>query len=365
MKILRTPDEYFKVVTDFNYEPCYTNIKTKDGSELRIHHIDEGPRDGPILLAMHGQPVWCYLYSRMLPFLTEAGIRVIAPDLPGYGKSDKPASIDDYSYQNQVDWMVSWLQKNDFKNLTFFGQDWGGLIGLRMIAEDPDRFTRVAMGNTGLPYNPNTPKEVVDRVKKFRSSGKKITLFSVAAALNKMDSKSLSVDKKEKHHPATKFMYWQKFTWETKNLPIGMINAMQMDKVFKSKFSTLIHYVLQRIGLEKISPFYSYLMKVYEAPFPNSSYKMGPRAMPSHVPTIPDQSLEAQKKAREFFKKSDKPFLSVFAGDDPVTNGIEKDVLEMAPNAKSAPHIGGGHFFQWTRPKQLSDVLINFMKEKK
>ena len=365
MKILRTPDECFKVVTDFNFEPCYTNIKTEDGSELRIHHIDEGPRDGPILLAMHGQPVWCYLYSRMLPFLTEAGIRVIAPDLPGYGKSDKPASIDDYSYQNQVDWMVSWLQKNDFKNLTFFGQDWGGLIGLRMIAEDPDRFTRVAMGNTGLPYNPNTPKDVVDKVKKFRSSNKKITLFSVGAALNKMDGKSLSADKKEKHHPATKFMYWQKFTWETKNLPIGMINAMQMDKVFKSKFSTLTHYVLQMVGLEKISPFYSYLMKVYEAPFPNSSYKMGTRAMPSHVPTIPDQSLEAQKKAREFFKKSDKPFLSVFAGDDPITNEIEKDVLEMAPNAKSAPHIGGGHFFQWTRPKQLSDVLINFMKEKK
>ena len=92
-------------------------------------------------------------------------------------------------------------------------------------------------------------------------------------------------------------------------------------------------------------------------------HKMGPRAMLSHVPTIPDHSLEAQKKLENFLK-SDKPFLSVSAGDDPVTNGIEK-ILEMAPNAKSAPHIGGGHFFQWTRPKQLSDVLINFMKEKK
>ena len=363
MKILRTPDESFKVVTDFTYEPCYTTIKTKNGNELRIHHIDEGPRDGPILLAMHGQPVWCYLYSRMIPFLTAAGIRVIAPDLPGYGKSDKPASRDDYSYQNQVDWMVSWLQKNDFKNLTFFGQDWGGLIGLRMIAEDPDRFIRIAMGNTGLPYNPDTSKEVIDEVKKFRSSNKKITLFSMAKALNKMDGKSLTGGRKENHHPATKFMYWQKFTWDTKNLPIGMINSMQMEKVFKSKFATLIHYVLQKIGFEEISPFYSALMKAYEAPFPNPSYKMGTRAMPSHFPTIPDQSLDAQRKAREFFKTSDKPFLSVFAGDDPITNGIEKDVLKMAPNAISAPHIGGGHFFQWTRPKQLSEVLINFIKE--
>jgi haloalkane dehalogenase len=103
-------------------------------------------------------------------------------------------------------------------------------------------------------------------------------------------------------------------------------------------------------------------MKAYEAPFPNASYKMGPRAMPSQVPTIPDQSLDAQREAREFFKTSDKPFLSVFAGDDPVTNGIEKDVLEMAPNAISAPQIGGGHFFQWTRPKQLSKVLVDFIK---
>ena len=162
---------------------------------------------------------------------------------------------------------------------------------------------------------------------------------------------------------ALKFMYWQKFCWDTENLPIGMINSMQMEKVFKSKFATLIHYVLQKIGFEEISPFYSALMKAYEAPFPNPSYKMGTRAMPSHVPTIPDQSLDAQRKAREFFKTSDKPFLSVFAGDDPVTNGIEKDVLKMAPNAISAPHIGGGHFFQWTRPKQLSEVLINFIKE--
>ena len=160
MKILRTPDERFEKITDFPYKPHYTDIKTNDGSDLRIHHIDEGPRDGPILLAMHGQPVWCYLYSKMIPFLTEAGIRVIAPDLPGYGKSDKPAAREDYSYQNQVDWMVDWLKANDFQNLTFFGQDWGGLIGLRIVAREPDRFLKVSMGNTVLPYNPEVSEEV-------------------------------------------------------------------------------------------------------------------------------------------------------------------------------------------------------------
>ena len=362
MKVLRTPDSQFRNLNGYPYKPVYTNITASDGTELRVHHIDEGPKDGPILLAMHGQPVWSYLYSRMIPILTQAGIRVIAPDLIGYGKSDKPASREDYSYQNQVDWMGAWLKENNFQNLTFFGQDWGGLIGLRMVAADPDRFAKVAMGNTGLPYNPNTPQEVIDEVKAFRKSDKKITLFRMQKVVNKMDDNSLSGEKKTKNHMATKFMYWQKFTWDTKNLPIGMVNSIMMEKAFKSKFAAFIHYLLQRLGLEKISPFYTDLMKAYEAPFPNASYKMGPRAMPSQVPTIPDQSLDAQREAREFFKTSDKPFLSVFAGDDPVTNGIEKDVLKMAPNAISAPQIGGGHFFQWTRPKQLSKVLVDFIK---
>ena len=139
---------------------------------------------------------------------------------------------------------------------------------------------------------------------------------------------------------------------------------MQMEaQLAKSPVKASIHLFLQSLGLEKISPFSTDLIKAYEAPFPRPSYKMGPRAMPSQVPMIPDQSLDAQKKAREFFKKSEKPFLAVFAGNDPVTNGAEKDVLKMAPNAISAPHIGGGHFFQWTKPKQLSKVLVDFIKE--
>ena len=121
MKILRTPDSAFENIKNYPFEPHYTTIKTHDGSDLRIHHIDEGPREGPILLAMHGQPVWSYLYSRMIPYLTDAGIRVIAPDLPGYGKSDKPASREDYSYQRQVDWMTDWLNANNFKAINIDG----------------------------------------------------------------------------------------------------------------------------------------------------------------------------------------------------------------------------------------------------
>ena len=354
MKVLRTPDKYFNNIKGYPFKPIYTNIVSEDGTEIRIHHIDEGPKDGPILLAMHGQPVWSYLYSKMIPILNDSGVRVICPDLIGYGKSDKPAERDDYSYQNQVDWMNQWLVKNNLDELTFFGQDWGGLIGLRMIVDNPERFIKISMGNTGLPYMPNTSSEVIDEVMKFRKSNIKLTLFNMAKELRKMDSGNT--------HPALKFMYWQKFCWDTKNLPVGLLNSVMMEK--RSKNHVRNHYILHSIGLSKLSPYISDLMKAYEAPYPSPKYKMGCRAMPSHVPIIPDQSLNAQKKAREFFKNTDKPFLSVFAGDDPVTNDMEKDVLNMVPNAISAPNIGGGHFFQWTKSKELSKVLIDFIKDK-
>ena len=354
MKVLRTPDKYFEGIKGYPFKPIYTNIRALDGTELRIHHIDEGPKDGPILLAMHGQPVWSYLYSKMIPILNDSGIRVIAPDLIGYGKSDKPSSRDDYSYQNQVNWMNQWLLNNDLSNLFFFGQDWGGLIGLRMIADNPDRFIKISIGNTGLQYMPNTPDEVIKEVNEFRDSDLKLSLMTMVKEVNKMDS--------GKTHPALKFMYWQKFCWDTKNLPVGLLNSAMMEK--RSKNHIRNHFILHSIGLSKFSPYISDLMKVYEAPYPSPSYKMGCRAMPSHVPIIPDQSLNAQKKAREFFNKTDIPFLSVFAGDDPVTNDMEKDVLRMVPHAISAPNIGGGHFFQWTKPKELSKVLIDFIKDK-
>ena len=288
----------------------------------------------------------------MLPFLVNAGIRVIAPDLPGYGKSDKPASRQDYSYENQVDWMTKWLIANNFKNVTFFGQDWGGLIGLRVVANEPDRFVKVAVGNTGLPYNPEMPQEVLNQIKEFRSSKIKLTPFSMMREIRQMD--------KGRSHPGLKFMYWQKFCWDNADLPHGFMMSQSMEKM--STFKKLSYYLFVRLGLKKYFPFKSNLAKAYDAPFPDPSYMMGTRAMPSQVPMTPDKSTDEQKKAREFFFTWSKPFLSVFAGDDPVTNGIEADVLAMCPNAKSAPHIGGGHFFQWTRAKELSNLLIDFIK---
>jgi haloalkane dehalogenase len=222
-----------------------------------------------------------------------------------------------------------------------------------LIEVKPDRFTRVSMGNTGLPYNPDISEEVIEEMKAFKESNIKLTLPSMSKQLYQMDS--------GKTHPRLKFMYWQKFCWDTEDLPVGFMQSMVWDK--RSVVSAVLNYFFVLIGKYGASPFKSDIAKIYEAPFPDPSYKMGVRAMPSHVPTIPDQSLEEQRKAREFFFTWDKPFLSVFAGDDPVTNGIEQDVLEMCPNAKSAPHIGGGHFYQWKRPRELSELLTKFIKE--
>ena len=355
MKILRTPDDRFANLADYPFEPHYTVVKTHDGSDLRIHHIDEGPKDGPVILCMHGQPVWSYLYARMIPFLVKAGIRVIAPDLPGYGKSDKPAAQEDYSYQRQVDWMNQWLVQNDFRNLTFFGQDWGGLIGLRMVADNGDRFDRVAIGNTGLPYNPDVPQSVIDQVKAIRADPKKISLFGMMKKIQRMDGigKDSSVDL---------FAYWQKYAWENPDLPAGIIASTQMEK--RGTLSILIELAMGSIRLRKFAPLRTDISKAYEAPFPSPAYKMATNAMPSQVPTIPDHSLAAQKKAWAFFEKFEKPFLCVGAGNDPVTNGFEKVWQNKVPGTKGQPHsmIGGGHFFQWAKAEKLSEVLVAFIR---
>ena len=358
MEILRTPDRCFDGLEGYPFAPHYTTIKTHDGTDLRIHHIDEGPEDGPILIAMHGQPVWSYLYSKMIPFLVSAGIRVIAPDLPGYGKSDKPATREDYSYQRQVDWMNQWLVTNDLKNATFFGQDWGGLIGLRVVADNGDRFDRVAIGNTGLPYNPSVPDSVVNDILSFRAGSQKITMASMSKQVRKMDGFGGA---KDPYAGIRKFAYWQKYTWDTVNPPAGIIASSMMEK--RSKLTLALEMAIIKMGLSRISPFASPISKAFEAPFPNSKYKMAVRAMPSQVPSIPDRSLEAQAKAWEFFSTFEKPFLCVGAGDDPVTNGFEKLFLKKVPGTKNQSHqmIGGGHFFQWTRAEKLSEILANFV----
>jgi haloalkane dehalogenase len=146
MKVLRTPEERFENLPDYPFVPRYQVVE-----DLRIHYVDEGPRDAEIVLMMHGEPSWSFLYRHMIPVFVEAGYRAVAPDLVGFGKSDKPADRQDYTYQRHVDWMAAWMEALDLKRITLIGQDWGSLIGLRLVAEHPERFSRVVVANGALP----------------------------------------------------------------------------------------------------------------------------------------------------------------------------------------------------------------------
>ncbi len=146
MKILRTPDERFQNLSDYEFEPHYLDI-----DEMRMHYVDEGPADAPPVLLLHGEPSWSYLYRHMIPPIVSAGLRAIAPDLIGFGKSDKPASQSDYTYEIHVAWMLQFLEESNLRNITLVCQDWGSLIGLRLAAENEERFDRIILANGGLP----------------------------------------------------------------------------------------------------------------------------------------------------------------------------------------------------------------------
>lgn len=189
MDILRTPDDRFVGLADYTFAPHYTEVlDLLDGTPLRIHHIDEGPRDVAPVLLMHGEPSWCYLYRHFVPALTARGHRVVAPDLIGFGRSDKPARRSDYSYERHVAWMSDWLLTNDLRGITLFCQDWGGLIGLRLVAAFPERFARVVVANTGLPVGSGA----TEGFKAWLAFSQNVPVFAAGAIVNGGTHRTLS-----------------------------------------------------------------------------------------------------------------------------------------------------------------------------
>jgi haloalkane dehalogenase len=358
MHLLRTPDSRFEGLPEYPFEAHYTEIDSGEGEALRIHHIDEGDPHAPIVLCLHGQPSWSYLYRKMVPLLVELGLRVIAPDLPGYGKSDKPAAREDFSYQRQVDWMGQWLATNDFGDITVFGQDWGGLIGLRMVVDQPHRFSRVVVGNTALPINPDLDLAIVEKVMQFRTDGQRLSFPQMARVLSRL--RGMKADPSA--FPMG-FAHWQKFCWETPDMPAGFLMEMMVSRpaTWKVAPRVLLNHIFGT-SLPPLSP----LGRAYEAPFPDPTFKMGPRAMPSQVPTLPtDPSVEAQARAWEFFDRFDQPFLCLFTGDDPVTRGMERIFIQRVPGAAGLPHQvfdRGGHFLQEARHIEISKAISDLIK---
>jgi haloalkane dehalogenase len=293
MNILRTPDSRFENLPDWAYAPRYTDITdAASGQVLRLACVDEGPRDGRTVLLMHGEPTWSYLYRHIIPRLVSAGHRVVAPDLIGFGRSDKPAERGDYTYERHVDWLSRWLTAMELRDVTLFCQDWGGLLGLRLVAAFPERFAAVIAANTGLPVGTPVPEA---------------------------------------------FMRWLAYSQSTPDLPVGQIVAMGSSRKLSSAE-----------------------IAAYDAPFPDASYKAGACQFPALVPITPEHPSVAENRAAwTVLAKFDKPFVTAFSDEDPVTKGGDLIFQARIPGAKGQPHVTtkGSHFLQEDCPEQLADVI--------
>ena len=174
MKTVRTPDERFANLAGYDFEPHYVDIDDGDGETLRMHYVDEGPRDATPVLMLHGQPTWSYLYRKMIPPLVAAGYRCLAPDLVGFGRSDKPTEKSDYTVRRHVEWLERWLGSVDPRGAIYFGQDWGSLLGLTVVARDPERFARIMIANGALP-DPRNMDRFIDALMKGSSNPQAFT----------------------------------------------------------------------------------------------------------------------------------------------------------------------------------------------
>ncbi|MFT5483017.1 MAG: haloalkane dehalogenase [Halieaceae bacterium] len=326
MEYKRTPDERFENLEDYPFKPNYLQIADTEDGELRLHYLDEGPADGPLVLLMHGQPVWSYLYRYMIPLLVEEGFRCIVPDLIGFGRSDKPTRTEDYTYARHIAWMSEWLTSLDLSDITLFCQDWGSLIGLRLVTAFPERFSRVVLSNGGMPTG-MVPVEYTDFLK---DAYKTLPVVKAEELGDRFRDKS----------GIPGFLYWRKFCAESPDLEIGSL-----------------------VALTSTSPLSADEEGAYRAPFPDQSYMAGARRFPGLVPVFQDDAeVEENKVAWEVLRKFDKPFMLAFSDKDPVTAGGDQKFLDEVPGCRGVAHRtieNAGHFVQQDAPRDCVQALLD------
>jgi haloalkane dehalogenase len=299
MELFRTPAERFSEIADFPWEPRYAEIPDADAGVLRMSYVEAGPPDGPVVLLLHGEPTWSYLYRHLLRGLGGAGLRAIAVDLVGFGRSDKPTRLEDHSFERHVAWVRSLAFDHlDLRDVTLVGQDWGGLIGLRLVAENPDRFARVVAANTGLPTGDvDMPRVWWD----FRNAVQTAPVLDVGRLVAAGCARGLSAEARA----------------------------------------------------------------AYDAPFPDEASKVGPRVLPTLVPTRPDDpAAEANRAAWEVLTRWRKPFLVAFSDGDPITGGMAPILAKLIPGAHDREHpviANAGHFLQEDAGDELADIVASFV----
>ena len=329
--VLRTPDDRFENLENYPFEPNYMMI---DG--LRIHYLDEGPNDADPIILFHGEPTWSYLFRKMIPVLTEAGYRVVVPDMVGFGKSDKFESKYDYSYQHHIEVMKELIKRLDLKNATHFGQDWGGLVGLRVVAEMPNRFSQVVVSNTGMVSREGISAWFMQRLVELTVwwNGP-ITYKELILAAQE----SLNTDSPTPSSATSMFSKWMAYSYYSEDMDIvgiienfGQLNLSEEEK------------------------------RAYEAPYPSGKYKAGAHVWPYLIPT---QLQENEKYWKEVYDKWDKPFLVAFGGEERITIRMKDDFLNRIPNPTVITLGGAGHFVQEEVGPELAQIIINFIEGKK
>ena len=326
--ILRTPDERFVDLENYPYEANYMMI---DG--LRIHYLDEGPKDADPIFLLHGEPTWSYLFRKMIPVLVNEGHRVIVPDCVGFGKSDKYISKYDYSYKHHVDVMKELIQRLDLQNATFFGQDWGGLVGLRVVAEIPDRFGNIVVSNTGFAAAEGISAWFLETITKLVVwwNGP-VTFEELSAAADE----ALSAGEPSASTGISMFRKWMAYSYYSENMNITGI--------------------IEKFGGVDLTEGEEY---AYEAPYPTGLYKAGAHVWPYLIPT---QLPENEKLWKEVYEKWDKPFLVAFGENERITLRMKDDFVNRIPNPTVITLGGAGHFVQEEVGPELAKIISEFVK---
>ncbi len=315
-KVVRTPDSRFDSLPDYSFKPHYV-----ESHGYRIHYVDEGPKDGEVVLLMHGQPSWSYLYRHMIPLLANAGYRVIAPDNVGFGKSDKPVDWSSHSYQMHIDVMSGFIDAIDISGATLFAQDWGGLIGLRVVEQRPDRFARIMISNTTLP--------AVGGLKGWLG----YPMFR-AAVWNAGDVQELNLG-----GDSFSFATWVAYARTADNFDFAGL--------------------FQRATTRELS---DVELAGYAAPFPNEETMAGVRMFPTLVAS---QFRENQAVMDDFYTKWNKPLITAFGDKDTLMAGKDEVWQQTVPGAKGQAHTlvkDGAHFIQEDKPEELVKILTDFIK---
>ena len=328
--VLRTPDERFENLKDYSYKPNYMMI-----DDLRIHYLDEGPKDANPIFLLHGEPAWSYLFRKMIPILTAQGHRVIVPDCVGFGKSDKFISKFDYSYKHHVDVMKELVERLNLKNASFFGQDWGGLVGLRVVAELPDRFSHVIVSNTGMPARSGLSAWIFEKLVQLRVWW--IGPITFEELMSKAQG-ALTTENPSSSTGVSMFSNWIAYSYYANDMNIAGI--------------------IENFGRINLSEAEAY---AYEAPYPSGKYKAGAHVWPYLIPT---QLTENEKLWQEVFEKWDKPFLVAFGENERITLPMKDVFLERIPDPTVITLGGASHFVQEEVGPELAQIISDFIQGK-